>query len=172
LLLLHRNTENWMQSSHLLVLSRTTQPLSELFYLSASVREITFWGSYPADRAKRLFDVNVHGVFYTAREAARNMIPNGGGSIILISSMSANVCVKKIIFRLLPVILTICWDREYTSGILGRIRMIYALLQNFQAASSLQCIQGGRQASGCEPCGRMGSPRSSGQYIEVRTPKA
>ena len=47
--------------------------------------------SYPADRVKRLFDVNVHGVFYTAREAARNMIPNGGGSIILIASMSANV---------------------------------------------------------------------------------
>lgn len=46
---------------------------------------------YPADRAKQLFDVNVHGVFYTAREAARNMITNGGGSIILISSMSANI---------------------------------------------------------------------------------
>jgi len=46
---------------------------------------------YPADRAKLLFDINVHGVFYTAREAARNMIPNGGGSIILISSMSANI---------------------------------------------------------------------------------
>jgi len=46
---------------------------------------------YPADRVKRLFDINVHGVFFTAREAARNMIPNGGGSIILISSMSANI---------------------------------------------------------------------------------
>jgi len=47
--------------------------------------------SYPADRVKRLFDINVHGVFYTAREAARHMIPQGGGSIILISSMSANI---------------------------------------------------------------------------------
>jgi len=46
---------------------------------------------YPADRVKRLFDVNVHGVFYTAREAARRMIPQGGGSIILIASMSANI---------------------------------------------------------------------------------
>ncbi|KAF8163422.1 hypothetical protein B0H34DRAFT_795133 [Crassisporium funariophilum] len=46
---------------------------------------------YPADRMKRLFDINVHGVFYTAREAARNMIPQGGGSIILVSSMSANI---------------------------------------------------------------------------------
>ena len=40
---------------------------------------------------KRLYDINVHGVFYTAREAARLMIPRGGGSIILVSSMSANV---------------------------------------------------------------------------------
>ncbi|KAF9482823.1 NAD(P)-binding protein [Pholiota conissans] len=46
---------------------------------------------YPADRVKLLFDINVHGVFYTAREAARNMIATGGGSIILISSMSANI---------------------------------------------------------------------------------
>ncbi|KIK08245.1 hypothetical protein K443DRAFT_128612 [Laccaria amethystina LaAM-08-1] len=45
---------------------------------------------YPADRVKRLYDVNVHGVFFTAREAARHMIPQGGGSIILVSSMSAN----------------------------------------------------------------------------------
>ena len=40
---------------------------------------------------KRLYDINVHGVFFTAREAARLMIPQGGGSIILVSSMSANV---------------------------------------------------------------------------------
>jgi NAD(P)-dependent dehydrogenase (short-subunit alcohol dehydrogenase family) len=40
---------------------------------------------------KLLYDINVHGVFYTAREAARLMIPQGGGSIILVSSMSANV---------------------------------------------------------------------------------
>ncbi|EDR14884.1 uncharacterized protein LACBIDRAFT_306098 [Laccaria bicolor S238N-H82] len=46
---------------------------------------------YPTDRVKRLYDVNVHGVFFTAREAARHMIPQGGGSIILVSSMSANV---------------------------------------------------------------------------------
>ncbi|KAF8077787.1 NAD(P)-binding protein [Lyophyllum atratum] len=46
---------------------------------------------YPSDRIKRLYDINVHGAFYTAREAARNMIPKGGGSIILVSSMSANI---------------------------------------------------------------------------------
>lgn len=46
---------------------------------------------YPFDRIKRLYDINVHGAFFTAREAARNMIPGGGGSIVLVSSMSANV---------------------------------------------------------------------------------
>jgi hypothetical protein len=46
---------------------------------------------YPFDRIKRLYDINVHGAFFTAREAARNMIPVGGGSIVLVASMSANV---------------------------------------------------------------------------------
>ena len=47
--------------------------------------------SYPFDRIKRLYDINVHGAFFTAREAARHMIPNGGGAITLVASMSANV---------------------------------------------------------------------------------
>ncbi|KAG6917917.1 hypothetical protein DXG01_000354 [Tephrocybe rancida] len=46
---------------------------------------------YPSDRVKRLYDINVHGAFYTAREAARNMIHQGSGSIVLVSSMSANI---------------------------------------------------------------------------------
>jgi len=46
---------------------------------------------YPFDRIKRLYDINVHGSFFTAREAARNMIPQGGGSIVLVASMSANI---------------------------------------------------------------------------------
>lgn len=46
---------------------------------------------YPTEQMKRLYDINVHGVFYTAREAARLMLPQGGGSIILVSSMSANI---------------------------------------------------------------------------------
>ncbi|KIY60973.1 NAD(P)-binding protein [Cylindrobasidium torrendii FP15055 ss-10] len=46
---------------------------------------------YPFDRIKRLYDINVHGAFFTAREAARNMIPQGGGSIVLVASMSAQV---------------------------------------------------------------------------------
>lgn len=55
--------------------------------------------SYPFDRIKRLYDINVHGAFFTAREAARNMIPQGGGSIVLIASMSANVSVLPITLR-------------------------------------------------------------------------
>jgi len=46
---------------------------------------------YPSDRIKRLYDINVHGAFFTAREAAKYMIPQGGGSIILVASMSANI---------------------------------------------------------------------------------
>ncbi|EPS99049.1 NAD-binding protein [Fomitopsis schrenkii] len=46
---------------------------------------------YPFDRIKRLYDINVHGAFFTAREAARHMIPQGGGSIVLVASMSANI---------------------------------------------------------------------------------
>ncbi|KAL4077253.1 hypothetical protein V8B97DRAFT_1940593 [Scleroderma yunnanense] len=40
---------------------------------------------------KLLYDINVHGAFFTAREAARNMIPRGSGSIILVASMSASI---------------------------------------------------------------------------------
>ncbi|TFK76367.1 NAD(P)-binding protein [Pluteus cervinus] len=46
---------------------------------------------YPVDKMKQLYDVNVHGVYFTAREAARHMIPQGGGSIVMIASMSANI---------------------------------------------------------------------------------
>jgi NAD(P)-dependent dehydrogenase (short-subunit alcohol dehydrogenase family) len=46
---------------------------------------------YPFDRIKRLFDINVHGAFFTAREAARIMIPRGGGSVTLVASMSASI---------------------------------------------------------------------------------
>jgi NAD(P)-dependent dehydrogenase (short-subunit alcohol dehydrogenase family) len=85
-----------MLSLRLLGLWKTIQPLSEYTcnrrpFAILKTGDDSALSSYPADRAKQLFDVNVHGVFYTAREAARNMITNGGGSIILISSMSANV---------------------------------------------------------------------------------
>jgi len=47
---------------------------------------------YPADRIKALYDVNVHGSYYCARETARYMIESKtGGSIIMIASMSASI---------------------------------------------------------------------------------
>ena len=50
---------------------------------------------YPFEKVRQLIDVNVHGVYLTAREAARQMTNNGkggpGGSIILIASMSGTV---------------------------------------------------------------------------------
>jgi len=46
---------------------------------------------YPAEGLNRIFDINVHGSFFCAREAARNMLVRKTGSIILIASMSANI---------------------------------------------------------------------------------
>ncbi|KAJ1309169.1 hypothetical protein OPQ81_004840 [Rhizoctonia solani] len=47
---------------------------------------------YPTARIRLLYDVNVHGAFFCAREAAKHMIEKGvKGSIILVSSMSANI---------------------------------------------------------------------------------
>jgi NAD(P)-dependent dehydrogenase (short-subunit alcohol dehydrogenase family) len=40
---------------------------------------------------RRLYDINVHGSFFTAREAAQIMAANSGGSIVLIASMSAHI---------------------------------------------------------------------------------
>jgi NAD(P)-dependent dehydrogenase (short-subunit alcohol dehydrogenase family) len=67
---------------------RLSEPPSYVLYISVRT-ELT--SSYPSDRIKRLYDINVHGAFFTAREAAKYMIPQGGGSIILVASMSANV---------------------------------------------------------------------------------
>ena len=53
---------------------------------------MVYSNSYPEERIKKLYDVNVHGAFFCAREAARNMLERKSGSIILIGSMSANVC--------------------------------------------------------------------------------
>jgi len=46
---------------------------------------------YPTDAMRRLYDVNVHGSFFTPRESAEIMAAHGGGSIILIASMSAHI---------------------------------------------------------------------------------
>ena len=60
----------------------------------------TLLNSYSFDRIKRLYDINVHGAFFTAWEAAQNMIPQGGGSIVLVASMSANVSAILLSLRL------------------------------------------------------------------------
>ena len=60
----------------------------------------TLLNSYPFDHIKCLYDIKVHGAFFTAREAAQNMIPQGGGSIVLVASMSANVSTILLSLRL------------------------------------------------------------------------
>lgn len=47
---------------------------------------------YPTPKIQKLFDINVHGSFFCAREVAKSLLGHGeSGSIILISSMSANI---------------------------------------------------------------------------------
>jgi NAD(P)-dependent dehydrogenase (short-subunit alcohol dehydrogenase family) len=46
---------------------------------------------YPEVQMKRLYDINVHGAFFTAREAFKLMQPRGSGSIIMVASMSAGI---------------------------------------------------------------------------------
>jgi sorbose reductase len=46
---------------------------------------------YPADRWRKIMDVNVNGLFFTAQAAARGMIERRRGSIVLIASMSGMI---------------------------------------------------------------------------------
>ncbi len=46
---------------------------------------------YPADRWRKIMDVNVNGLFFSAQAAARGMIERRSGSIILIASMSGMI---------------------------------------------------------------------------------
>ncbi|KAK0525376.1 hypothetical protein OC842_005520 [Tilletia horrida] len=47
---------------------------------------------YPTHKMKKLFDININGSYYVAREAAKHMLADGTkGSIILVASMSAGV---------------------------------------------------------------------------------
>lgn len=48
---------------------------------------------YPEEKVKKLMDINVMGSFFCAREAAKRMpsATEGGGSIVLIGSMSGLV---------------------------------------------------------------------------------
>ena len=78
------------QQEFSIITLRLSEPLSCVLYIFTRT-ELT--PRYPTDRMKQLYDVNVHGVFYTAREAAKYMIPQGGGSIVLVASISADVSV-------------------------------------------------------------------------------
>jgi D-arabinitol 2-dehydrogenase len=47
---------------------------------------------YPSDRIKLLYDINVHGTYYCAREAAKIMFENKTkGAIVMVGSMSSSV---------------------------------------------------------------------------------
>ncbi|KAF9002831.1 hypothetical protein BDZ89DRAFT_1146298 [Hymenopellis radicata] len=79
---------DWTQtrSSLQLVLSKTTLASSASHASKRLMVSNVCPGSYPFDRIKQLYDINVHGAFFTAREAARSMIPQGGGSIVLVAN--------------------------------------------------------------------------------------
>ncbi|KAI9858281.1 MAG: hypothetical protein M1813_007555 [Trichoglossum hirsutum] len=50
---------------------------------------------YGFERWKMMLDVNLNGTFLCAREAGRHMLREGkGGSIVLVGSMSAFICVR------------------------------------------------------------------------------
>ncbi|KDN44545.1 NAD(P)-binding protein [Tilletiaria anomala UBC 951] len=47
---------------------------------------------YPTNKMKKLYDININGSYYVARESAKHMLADGTkGSIILVASMSAGV---------------------------------------------------------------------------------
>ena len=60
----------------------------------------TLLNSYPFNHIKCLYDININGAFFTAQEAAQNMIPQGEGSIVLVASMSANMSTILLSLRL------------------------------------------------------------------------
>lgn len=96
------------------VSSKTTRPLSTPLRHGCIPETDSAFLSYPFDRIKKLYDINVHGAFFTAREAARNMIPQGGGSIVLVASMSANVRFHDSFSFFF--VLTLCADRQHPAG--------------------------------------------------------
>ncbi|KAN0066341.1 hypothetical protein ACQY0O_000435 [Thecaphora frezii] len=59
---------------------------------SAGIVENFAATDYPTDRMRKLYDINVHGSYFVAREAAKHMLADGvRGSIVLIASMSAAI---------------------------------------------------------------------------------
>ncbi|KAF8760057.1 KR domain [Rhizoctonia solani] len=73
---------------------------------------------YPTNRIRLLYDINVHGAFFCAREAAKHMIEqNTKGSIVLVSSMSANVSTITNCQRASGKSIVFCLHLTFESGI-------------------------------------------------------
>lgn len=74
-----------MRQSLILIFFRSSALCSLFLFLpSQSVQ--------PSAKVKKLYDINVHGSFFIAREAAKHMMASKTqGSIILVASMSASV---------------------------------------------------------------------------------
>lgn len=95
---------------------------------AAGIAEKSTALDYPEERFKRMFEINTQGVFYTAREGARCMIEKGnGGSIILVSSMSAGVRWRGLTHPrgIAEVLLGHVIDCQHSSGI---FRLFYPVL--------------------------------------------
>lgn len=59
---------------------------------SAGIADLEHAEEYPADKFRRVIDINVNGAFFVAQAAGRHMIAQGtGGTIILIASMSGHI---------------------------------------------------------------------------------
>ncbi|THH07879.1 hypothetical protein EW145_g3069 [Phellinidium pouzarii] len=123
---------------------------------------------YPNDRIRRLFDVNFYGAFYTAREAARHMVANGGGSIVLISSMSADIVnipqpqapynASKAALKHLAASLAVEWASKNV-----RVNTLrFAVIRSFLSRSSRSLIEQDHEINrtwkSMTPMGRLGEP--------------
>ncbi|EGG08531.1 uncharacterized protein MELLADRAFT_77343 [Melampsora larici-populina 98AG31] len=64
----------------------------DVLICSAGVADNIAAEDYPADRFKRVMDINLNGVFFCAQSCAKHMISSGrGGSMIFIGSMSGSI---------------------------------------------------------------------------------
>jgi len=64
----------------------------DVLLCSAGVADNLPAESYPADRFKRVIDINLNGVFFASQAAGKHMIASGkGGSIINVASMSGHI---------------------------------------------------------------------------------
>lgn len=64
----------------------------DVLLCSAGVSDNIAAEDYPADRFKRVIDINLNGVFFCAQSCAKHMISSGrGGSMIFIGSMSGRI---------------------------------------------------------------------------------